>query len=41
MPKSSVNNHVGTQPLATVLTVTVITLQNFTFKLHITVNDIN
>lgn len=39
LPKSPVNNHLDTQPLATVFTVTVITLPAFAFNLHITLND--
>lgn len=34
MPKSLVNNHSDAQLLATVFTVTVISLQDFTFNLH-------
>jgi len=41
LPKSPVNNHLDTQPLATVFTVTVVTLPVFGFNLHITFKDRN
>lgn len=41
MPQTPVNNHLDTQPLATVFTVTVITLPAFAFNLHTIFNDMN